>query len=490
MSTTRNLARIPGPENGPASTPTTYHFDHLPNHEPAAQPPSSCSSAENASSAPLSTQDEVIGWIRQEMNRWSGSAANPEYAMIRSEGTNLPAHAAHQDRSLAVTDAAGQNGTLFGSGKNDHWFRNEALWNRIHANLNLAEQNSQIGVIVPELRRLRGVVRKVARWVARGLLYAGRAFTGCQRTYNVAVLGSLRDLHYSIRQWDQNQQGLRDRERRAVVDLMLRCRKLEKDYADLRLRSRILAGDPWTLPAAGDAERRPTEDRRSTEAKPGKADLDALYVAFEERFRGSRDEIRERLKVYLPVLHQSEVGKEIMPLLDIGCGRGEWLELLREEGFRARGVDASGAMVDLCRQQALDVCLGDALAHLRGLPDASLGGVTGFHIIEHLPLEILIELLDETVRVLKPGGLALFETPNPENVLVGSHSFYLDPTHIRPVPPQLLEFYFEQTSFRIESLKFSAPVQNSSAPEVLEVTSELPADISLYQDYAIVAKRL
>jgi SAM-dependent methyltransferase len=171
--------------------------------------------------------------------------------------------------------------------------------------------------------------------------------------------------------------------------------------------------------------------------------LDALYVSFEDQFRGSREDIKERMRVYLPIIHEANVGTEEMPVLDLGCGRGEWLELLREEGLRARGVDLNRVLVEACRQQGLEIVEGDAIGYLRSLPDASLGVVTAFHLIEHLPFDGFVRLLDETVRVLKPGGVAIFETPNPENVLVGSYTFYLDPTHRNPLPSSVVKFLAE-----------------------------------------------
>ena len=115
-------------------------------------------------------------------------------------------------------------------------------------------------------------------------------------------------------------------------------------------------------------------------------------------------------------------------MLDAGCGRGEWLELLKEQGITTgRGIDNNRVMVKQCEGYGLDVIEGDVIESLRDFPSASLGAVTAFHLIEHLPLNVLVKFLDETARVLKSGGIAIFETPNPENILVGAFTFYLDP---------------------------------------------------------------
>jgi SAM-dependent methyltransferase len=125
-------------------------------------------------------------------------------------------------------------------------------------------------------------------------------------------------------------------------------------------------------------------------------------------------------------------------VLDVGCGRGEWLEVLRDAGIAAYGCDTNEVMVSRCKNLGLDVEVEDALNHLRSMPADSLGAVTGFHVMEHLPLAEQEVLLHESLRVLCPGGIALFETPNPENLSVGGHFFYTDPTHLRPLPPALL----------------------------------------------------
>ncbi|MCL6753610.1 methyltransferase domain-containing protein [Nostoc sp. CCCryo 231-06] len=171
--------------------------------------------------------------------------------------------------------------------------------------------------------------------------------------------------------------------------------------------------------------------------------LDAFYVAFEDQFRGSREDIFNSLKVYLPLIEEAKIGTPESPIVDVGCGRGEWLELLRETGYTARGIDINRVMLEQCRSRGLEVIEADVIAYLRSLPDGSLGAVTGFHIIEHLPFETLVQLFDETVRVLKPGGLVVFETPNPRNILVGSGDFYRDPTHKNPIHPDTISFIAE-----------------------------------------------
>jgi len=217
--------------------------------------------------------------------------------------------------------------------------------------------------------------------------------------------------------------------------------------------------------------------------------LDAFYLSLEDHFRGDRVEIKERLRVYLPWIERGGIGRDDRLLLDVGCGRGEWLELLQEQGVRAVGVDSNRALARQCRELNLEVVEADLISHLRGLPDASLGAITGFHIIEHLPIEALVKFLDETVRVLKPGGLVIFETPNPQNVLVGTCNFYFDPTHRNPLPSPIARFLVESRGFT------NVEVLNLNPSDELPVAgdSDLVRRFNQYfygpMDYAVVGTR-
>ena len=173
-----------------------------------------------------------------------------------------------------------------------------------------------------------------------------------------------------------------------------------------------------------------------------------FYRAFEDKFRGPRELIKSRLEVYLPfVMPLKEIYDECN-VFDIGCGRGEWLELMTENGFNATGVDIDDGMLAACKELGLNAINKDALLALKELPNETQVVVSGFHIAEHLPFEILLEIVKEAKRVLKPGGLLILETPNPANISVGTNNFYLDPTHNRPIPLELLSFLTEFYGYR------------------------------------------
>jgi O-antigen chain-terminating methyltransferase len=181
--------------------------------------------------------------------------------------------------------------------------------------------------------------------------------------------------------------------------------------------------------------------------------FDALYVAFEDKFRGTRADIKSRIEIYLPYLSALPFEKKEIEVLDVGCGRGEWLELLKEKGYSAKGIDLNAIMISLSQSFGVDTKNIDVIEHLTSLEDESLSMITGFHIIEHLPFDVLMRMYKECHRVLKKGGVIIFETPNPENLLVSAHHFYTDPTHINPLVPATTQFLVEYCGFEDTQIK-------------------------------------
>ena len=229
------------------------------------------------------------------------------------------------------------------------------------------------------------------------------------------------------------------------------------------------------------------EERRQLQIKSKKDKaFNDFYLAFENEFRGSSQDIKNRLSFYLPYIQQLE--KNDFSALDLGCGRGEWLDLLREHGYvNAKGIDINSSMIAHSRAEGFDVEECDLLDYLEQQKDSSLTLITGFHIIEHLALDVLLQLYKESYRVLKPGGMILFETPNPENIAVGACNFYTDPTHRNPLPPVLSDFMATNAGFKSEIVRLHL------AKEAQYLEGGAFADLNdlLYaftkeQDYAIV----
>ncbi len=217
---------------------------------------------------------------------------------------------------------------------------------------------------------------------------------------------------------------------------------------------------------------------------------DWMYASFEDSFRGTRDEIKGRHAIYLPRIRASAAGTAMRPVLDVGCGRGEWLELLAAEHMTAAGVDASAIVVRACRERGLDARNEDAITMLRGEPEGAWGALTAFHLVEHLPFPRLIALLAEAHRVLAAGGLLILETPNPNNFVVGSNGFWLDPTHLRPLPPALLRFAAEIVGFKATEV---LPLHPDDAGRADAAAANWPPALAdlVYgaRDYALIARK-
>jgi SAM-dependent methyltransferase len=221
------------------------------------------------------------------------------------------------------------------------------------------------------------------------------------------------------------------------------------------------------------------------------------YVEFEGLFRGREDEIGARLAPYLEILSgRGEV-------LDLGCGRGEALEIMAAGGIPCRGVDSSSEMVEVCRGKGLSAEIADLFAALSGAEEGSLGGVVSFHVIEHLPATSIDRLVRLAWRALEPGGVLIFETPSPLSLVAGARNFWIDPTHLRPVHPESLKAVFSLNGFdpveRIDLQPFSEELRlpeietGDLGPDFLVLAERINAfrdrlDQLLYgyQDYGMV----
>lgn len=202
--------------------------------------------------------------------------------------------------------------------------------------------------------------------------------------------------------------------------------------------------------------------------------FDEYYLNFENKFRGSRDSILKRYKDYLcfvPFLDEN--GFNSNKTLDIGCGRGEWVQLLQEKGIDAYGIDMNPMMLKMAKENNLkNIYTKDAFEYMRKTQENSFDLITAFHIIEHISFKKLVNLLQQIKRVAKPDATILLETPNPENIQVAACNFYTDPTHLNPLPAKMIKFLMEYLGFVDVKINYLNP--NTSA--------------SSAQDYLIVAK--
>lgn len=213
---------------------------------------------------------------------------------------------------------------------------------------------------------------------------------------------------------------------------------------------------------------------------------DNFYVLFEESFRGSRGLILDRLSAYDDFLVPMQSVHRGGSVVDLGCGRCEWIEKMQAMGFAAQGVDLDGAMLESGRDRGLNVHQGDALTYLHQLPESSQAIISAFHLVEHISFEQLRDLLEQAQRVLKPAGLLIIETPNPENLHVATQSFYLDPTHLRPVPLELLTFLPKLAGFeriKLVRLQEAGTLRTKSAPSLADVIG------GASPDYAVIVQK-
>jgi SAM-dependent methyltransferase len=213
---------------------------------------------------------------------------------------------------------------------------------------------------------------------------------------------------------------------------------------------------------------------------------DGFYRAFEERYYAPREVIKGLRKQYLPFTQQLAETYAGSTTFDAGCGRGEWLELMIEQGFQPVGVDLDDGMLSACTELQLPAHKGDAIAYMSSLTSESQAVVSAFHVVEHVTFEQLRKFVSEALRVLKPGGLLIMETPNPENLAVSTRNFYLDPTHQRPIPPQLLAFVAEFEGFeRVKTLRLQEPkgIANRETIGLTEVINFVSPD------YAVIAQK-
>lgn len=219
--------------------------------------------------------------------------------------------------------------------------------------------------------------------------------------------------------------------------------------------------------------------------------LDIFYREFEDRYRGSREEILYLLREYVGHIDFLKDDRAAAPIIiDLGCGRGEWLEVLREQGLEAVGVDTNEAQAEAARSLGLQVEIDDAISYLSRQTDRSIDFISAFHLIEHLEFPVLTHLLKECLRVLKPEGRLLLETPNPQSLIVGAYKFWFDPTHVRPYPPELIDQLLESLGFRqIDVLPLHPDGRNFEYRE-LHGLAEPIADLLVGPlDYAILCQR-
>lgn len=221
------------------------------------------------------------------------------------------------------------------------------------------------------------------------------------------------------------------------------------------------------------------------------AAVDDFLASLEAAFRGPVQDLQAQLAHdYLPQLQALRTQLGDGPCLDLGCGRGVWLQLLQAQGFEAHGIDLNAAAVAQAQAQGLNAHCGDALAWLRAQPEGSALAITAFHLVEHLPFALRLALVTECARVLMPGGLLILETPNPENIWVATHTFHHDPTHSQPLTPDSLEFLVNYCGLQTVAVPRLHPYPaEAGLPGDDAVTLRLNHMTCGGQDFAVLAQK-
>lgn len=399
----------------------------------------------------------------------------------------------------------------------------DALFNHIDGAIAAAQAHAHVGEEIP--------AHVKARPLRKALVTGLRPVTAYQRVFNEQIVEALRVLAALLRSQVTAQQLVEPRLTRmnaSVSTIDVAIDELAEELVRLASRTGLSTAKAFddTADSSEESPREPdiselavrirdlesrlarleatprTEQEASPEAREPSEASARLYAEFENTFRGSREAVRGLLEPYVadiraaaPDTTTADSRAFDAPVIDIGCGRGEWLEILSNEGIPAYGIDTNPVTVADCVERGLDVRLGDALEHLGDVPAGSLASVTGFHIAEHVEVTDLVRLIELASQALVPGGSLILETPNCTNLMVGASSFYLDPTHLRPVHPQLLEFLCRSRGFAQVEVRYLHPrrptMSDRDAPRNagLDPATLAEIDWALFgpMDYAVIA---
>jgi SAM-dependent methyltransferase/exonuclease VII small subunit len=335
-----------------------------------------------------------------------------------------------------------------------------------------------------------------------------------QETFNSAAVQyineSVRPLELAIDEY----KTARDDVRRFQEALAARERRMEAliealrtEHAEIRTSLGVLQQATHNLGSvvsgfgrAGDPVPSGSSRTDSAIAPPSSSSVETLshkYVGFEDAFRGSQEDIQRQLRDYVPIFAGTS------GVLDIGCGRGEFLALLRESGVTARGIDLNDAMVAVCREKGFEATKADALSYLRGVPPGSLGGLFAAQVVEHLEPAYLTRLLEAAFEALRPGAPIVLETINPACWFAFFESYIRDITHVRPLHPDTLKFLLIASGFQQIEIRYRAPYPEHEKLQPLPASAALGDSIDTlnanvekinrllftHLDYAAIAKR-
>ena len=372
-----------------------------------------------------------------------------------------------------------------------------------HLNRNVATHRDVAGTLDAALAQLQDEQKRLLEFQTMLILWAqqitpyvdtkDRHVTGLKHGLAVA-LSTLSD------EMQQRWEAMLTRERRhasqvdevrATFGVMQQAVQMLKREVEQRFD-----GAPGAASAAA-----PAEARDGGTEHPGSAQRKLhsyKYVGFEDHFRGSPDEIADRLAAYVPLFEGAR------DVLDVGCGRGEFLELLREKGITARGIDLNEEMAEQTRARGLEATASDALSYLRAQPDASLGGLFAAQVVEHLEPAYLLEFLETAYHKLRPGSKIVLETINAACWYAFFSSYIRDLTHVRPIHPETLRYLIIASGFQRVDIRYTAPYPEEAKLQPVTLTDgDVERSVTINEnmkklndlmfthlDYAVIGERL
>ena len=340
---------------------------------------------------------------------------------------------------------------------------------RLNSAYNAAYAARNLVGSVPQLpNTFLGLVAKRVIGIAQRLLFW---YTPQIRQFNEATTSVLNRVC-----------SLEEHKFRTFLAMADRMEKLEREI-------RLLKAQPGSLPFIETPG--PAQDLARVPPSRPPVDVQSFYFELQGRFQSHVQADATRLEMYRSVIGNLDPPLPAGTWLDIGCGRGSWLQLARDGGYAAAGVDSNHAAIEQCQETGFEVTEGDALEFLQSAGDESFAVISAFHVLEHCPFEYCLNLVHETARTLKPGGVFLIETPHPGNLLMAAEQFWIDPTHHRPIPLPLMEFLFEYCGLDVvHRFEVNARPESEHLPfRELELANRLNLLFYGPQDYAVMGRR-
>ena len=367
-----------------------------------------------------------------------------------------------------------------------------------HVNRNVATHRETARALDSALTLFREDHRRLVEFQSLLIMYA-QQITPYVDTKDRHVAGLMHGLAAGI-------SGLSDEVQKRWESMLARERRYDaklNDLSEVRTTLGVMQRAVQTLKR--ELEQSTVASRQSLVDSPSSVaaapvSLDSYkYVGFEDQFRGSQDDIGERVAAYVPLFEGAS------DVLDVGCGRGEFLALLKANGISARGIDLNDEMAAVCRERGLDAAAGDALSYLLAQPDGSLGGLFAAQVVEHLEPDYLMRLLETAYHKLRPGSKIVLETINAACWYAFFSSYIRDITHVRPLHPETLQYLVSASGFQKVTVRYTAPFPEQSKLQTVAASLDRPESIEVvfnenvgklndllftYLDYAAVGERL